>query len=119
MEMLPVPSGRKLTTLTMWTRSRFYQNDLGCLVIGFSRDPDDVPQRTRDLLYITSTGEDLNTRLLRSSGISRRPGAARRVLELAAQRTLIVIPHTAAVPPDRVLRSHHNPRVPAPAVPAP
>ncbi|WP_234706925.1 insecticidal delta-endotoxin Cry8Ea1 family protein [Cupriavidus metallidurans] len=72
MEDVPVPSGRKLTTLTMWTRSRFYQNDLGCLVIGFSRDPDDVPQRTRDLLYITSTGEDLNTRLLRSSGISRR-----------------------------------------------
>lgn len=71
MEDVPVPPGRKLTTLTMWTRSRYYNSDLGCLVLGFSRDPDEVPQRTRDLLYVTATGEDDNARLVRSSGISR------------------------------------------------
>ncbi|WP_011296566.1 insecticidal delta-endotoxin Cry8Ea1 family protein [Cupriavidus necator] len=46
--------GRKLTTLNMWSRSRFYDNDLGCIIFGFSRDPSDIPPAVREALYVTA-----------------------------------------------------------------
>lgn len=49
--------GRKLTTLAMWTRSSFYQYDLGCIILGFSRDPTHVPKHIREILYTSSPSE--------------------------------------------------------------
>ena len=49
--------GRRLTTLTMWTRSRFYDNDLGCIIFGFSRDPEWIPPEVRDMFYVTAVAE--------------------------------------------------------------
>lgn len=63
-------SAHKLTTLAMWTRSRYYDDDLGCIVFGFSRDPDDVPSHLRELLYITAAGESDGIRRLSDQRIS-------------------------------------------------
>jgi len=49
--------GRMLTTLNMWTLSRFYNDDLGCIIFGFNRDSQYVPPKVRDLLYVTSIHE--------------------------------------------------------------
>lgn len=49
--------GRMLTTFNMWTRSAFYDDDLGCLILGFSRDPDFIPDRIKRLAYITAVEE--------------------------------------------------------------
>lgn len=46
--------GRKLTTLNMWTYSRFYDYTLGCILFGFSRDPGDVSEEVKKILYITA-----------------------------------------------------------------
>lgn len=43
-------SGRKLTTLNMRTRSNFYDRTLGCLILGFSKDPGEIPERVKELL---------------------------------------------------------------------
>lgn len=43
---------RMLTTLNMWSRSRFYDNDLGCIVFGFSYDTRYMPPSVKDALYV-------------------------------------------------------------------
>jgi delta endotoxin, N-terminal domain len=49
--------GRMLTTLNMWTRSKFYDDTLGCIIFGFSRDPNYVPPKVRRARYIGTIGE--------------------------------------------------------------
>ncbi|WDD95838.1 insecticidal delta-endotoxin Cry8Ea1 family protein [Burkholderia sp. FERM BP-3421] len=49
--------GRMLTTLNMWSRSRYYDSDLGCVIFGFSRDARYVPPHVKDLLYIGAVAE--------------------------------------------------------------
>ncbi|AXE96598.1 insecticidal delta-endotoxin Cry8Ea1 family protein [Paraburkholderia sp. DD10] len=44
--------GRMLSTLNMWTRSRFYDFDLGCIIFGFSVDTEFVPVILREIFYI-------------------------------------------------------------------
>ena len=46
--------GRKLTTLAMWTRSSFYDRDLGCMILGFSRDPTDIPHSVKEIFYVSA-----------------------------------------------------------------
>ncbi|HZZ10538.1 MAG TPA: twin-arginine translocation pathway signal, partial [Paraburkholderia sp.] len=58
-------SGRKLTTFTMWSVSRFYDYDLGSILFGFSRDPFDIPPQIQDLFYVTAlVGRDSRSRHL-------------------------------------------------------
>ena len=49
--------GRMLSTLNMWTRSVFYDNDLGCIIFGFSRDARYVPPHIQEQLYIAALNE--------------------------------------------------------------
>ncbi|KZT13172.1 twin-arginine translocation pathway signal [Laetiporus sulphureus 93-53] len=49
--------GRMLTTFNMWTRSWYYNNDLGCIIFGFSRDPKAVPPQAYDAFYVGAIGE--------------------------------------------------------------
>lgn len=44
--------GRMLSTLNMWSRSDFYDYDLGCILFGFSVDTDFIPQPVSELFYI-------------------------------------------------------------------
>lgn len=52
-----VVSGRKLTTLNMWTRSRYHESVLGCIIFGFSRDTDYIPPHVHRLHYIAAIQE--------------------------------------------------------------
>ncbi|KAI3615124.1 twin-arginine translocation pathway signal [Moniliophthora roreri] len=49
--------GRMLTTLNMWTTSKFYDYNLACIIFGFSRDPKYLPPTAGRILYITSINE--------------------------------------------------------------
>ncbi|KAI3615089.1 twin-arginine translocation pathway signal [Moniliophthora roreri] len=49
--------GRMLTTLNMWTLSKFYNSCLGCLILGFSRDPKILSETASRVLYVASINE--------------------------------------------------------------
>ncbi|ESK84075.1 twin-arginine translocation pathway signal [Moniliophthora roreri MCA 2997] len=49
--------GRMLTTFNMWTLSRFYNDSLGCIIFGFSRDRGDIPLIPIRVLYAASINE--------------------------------------------------------------
>ncbi|WP_230955292.1 insecticidal delta-endotoxin Cry8Ea1 family protein [Burkholderia vietnamiensis] len=46
--------GRMLTTLNMWSRSDYYDSDLGCIIFGFSVDTDYTPPAVRELMYVSA-----------------------------------------------------------------
>jgi hypothetical protein len=46
--------GRMLTTLNMWSRSEFYDKNLGCIIFGFSRDVQFVPTSVMEAFYISA-----------------------------------------------------------------
>ncbi|KML57010.1 twin-arginine translocation pathway signal [Burkholderia cepacia] len=69
--------GRMLTTFNMWTRSRFYDNDLGCLILGFSRDTRRIPPHAKDAFYVgaltePNTGPQYLPRAISPSLLARR-----------------------------------------------
>lgn len=88
-EEVAVP-GRMLTTLNMWSRSRFYDRDLGCLILGFSRDTRYVPPHAREALYIGAVVQpDTGPAFLPhgiSSTLQTRRDAFWRAIELRSRR---------------------------------
>ncbi|KUY99817.1 MULTISPECIES: insecticidal delta-endotoxin Cry8Ea1 family protein [unclassified Burkholderia] len=69
--------GRMLTTLNMWTRSGFYDSDLGCIIFGFSVDTRYTPPAVRELMYVSAvaqpnTGPDCLPRSISTQLQSRR-----------------------------------------------
>lgn len=49
--------GRRLTTLNMWTRSAFYNDDLSCIIFGFSRDPEWLSPDIKAMFYVAAITE--------------------------------------------------------------
>lgn len=65
-------SGRMLTTLNMWTNSKFYEGSLGCIIFGFTFDTKYQPSHVGRLHYITAIHEP------NSDGIDAEWKAARK-----------------------------------------
>ena len=49
--------GRMLTTLNMWSHSRFYDGNMGCIIFGFSRDTHYIPPSLKEKIYISAVVE--------------------------------------------------------------
>lgn len=64
--------GRMLSTLNMWSRSNFYDYDLGCILFGFSVDTDFIPDPVSELFYIGAIDQpNLGARFL-PTDVSRK-----------------------------------------------
>ena len=50
-------AGRMLSTLNMWTHSTYYYYNLGCIILGFSRDPIYISTTVRHAIYVGTIGE--------------------------------------------------------------
>ncbi|KAG8703028.1 hypothetical protein FRC09_004393 [Ceratobasidium sp. 395] len=49
--------GRMLTTFNMWTRSYFYDDNMACIIFGYSYDHKYIPPNVSRLLYVTAIDE--------------------------------------------------------------